>query len=156
MGSFEHALHTTSENTDPPASPANLRNPSSSAIHTYSTHAEDYELRNTIGCGSSAVVYLANYKLLKEQLCIKQIDLDRFERNQIDELRREIQVMSLCRHTNVLPIKASFVHDAKLWIVMPFLAAGKSHFVFLCRESRRGGYLLSFRFMFRHYEERTS
>ena len=81
-------------------------------------------LKNVVGHGSSAIVYLADYKPSHEVLCIKQIDLDQFERNQIDELRREIQVMSLCRHTNVLPIKASFVHGSKLWIVMPFLASG--------------------------------
>ncbi|KGG51364.1 hypothetical protein DI09_37p10 [Mitosporidium daphniae] len=52
------------------------------------------------------------------------IDLDRFERNQIDELRKEIQVMSLCRHPNLLPILTTFVHKTKLWIVTPFLSGG--------------------------------
>ncbi len=52
------------------------------------------------------------------------IDLDMFERNQIDELRREIQIMSLSKHPNLLPVYGSFVTGSKLYIVAPFLAAG--------------------------------
>lgn len=52
------------------------------------------------------------------------IDLDHFERNQIDELRREIQVMTLCKHLNLLKILASFVHKSKLWIITPYLSGG--------------------------------
>ena len=52
------------------------------------------------------------------------IDLERFERDQIDELRKEIQVMSLCRHSNLLPIYAAFVVQNKLWILTPFLRGG--------------------------------
>jgi len=41
----------------------------------------------SLGYGSSAVVYIANYKPLNKNVAIKMIDLDQFERNQIDELR---------------------------------------------------------------------
>lgn len=47
----------------------------------------DYELGKPIGFGSSAVVYIALYKPLNKNVAIKMIDLDMFERNQIDELR---------------------------------------------------------------------
>lgn len=40
-----------------------------------------------LGYGSSAVVYSAIYKPLNKRIAIKIIDLDLFERNQIDELR---------------------------------------------------------------------
>ena len=50
------------------------------------------------------------------------IDLDRFERNQIDGLRKEIQVMTLCNHENLLHVLASFVNESKLWIVTPLLS----------------------------------
>lgn len=40
-----------------------------------------------IGYGSSAVVYNAIYKPKNMRVAIKMIDLDLFERNQIDELR---------------------------------------------------------------------
>jgi serine/threonine protein kinase len=40
-----------------------------------------------IGYGSSAIVYKAIYKPLNKRMALKMIDLDKFERNQIDELR---------------------------------------------------------------------
>jgi hypothetical protein len=40
-----------------------------------------------VGYGSSAIVYSAIYKPLNKQVAVKIIELDRFERNQIDELR---------------------------------------------------------------------
>lgn len=44
-----------------------------------------------LGYGSSAIVYSAVYKPMNQRVALKMIDLDMFERNQIDELR-----VSLC------------------------------------------------------------
>ncbi|CAO3594453.1 unnamed protein product [Absidia cylindrospora] len=52
------------------------------------------------------------------------IDLDMFERNQIDELRRETALMALSKHENILPVYSSFVSGSKLYIVTPYLAGG--------------------------------
>jgi len=90
----------------------------------YSMSVSDYEIGNPIGYGSSAVVYIAKYKPLNKNVAIKMIDLDMFERNQIDELRREIQIMNLCRHPNLLTFYGSFVNGSKLYIVTPYLSAG--------------------------------
>ncbi|KAF9083467.1 hypothetical protein BGX23_011471 [Mortierella sp. AD031] len=91
---------------------------------SFSSNPEDYDIRHPIGYGSSAVVYNAYYKPLNKRVAIKVIDLDMFERNQIDELRRETQVMALCKHPNVLRVNGAFVADSKLYIVTPFLSAG--------------------------------
>lgn len=40
------------------------------------------------------MVYLATYKPTKIQVAIKMIDLDQFERNQIDELRVSLSPFS--------------------------------------------------------------
>lgn len=90
----------------------------------YGQKAEDYTLGETVGFGSSALVYSATHNATGERVAIKMIDLDRFERNQIDELRKEIQVMTLCKHENILNVLASFVDKSNLWIVTPFLKAG--------------------------------
>jgi len=97
---------------------------SSSEDVQYSMSVSDYEIGNPIGYGSSAVVYIAKYKPLNKNVAIKMIDLDMFERNQIDELRKEIQIMNLCRHPNLLPVFGSFVNGSKLYIVTPYLSAG--------------------------------
>lgn len=92
--------------------------------HVYSSNPEDFELLEPIGFGSSATVYLSLYKPKDVKVAVKVIDMDSFERNQIDELRRETQVMSLCQHPNLLQVYCSYVVDSKLHIVMPYLAAG--------------------------------
>jgi len=122
--SSSHSVHSIA------SSPAVVRNGSSGSGDSpvedvqYSMNTTDYEIGNPIGYGSSAVVYIAKYKPLNKNVAIKMIDLDQFERNQIDELRREIQNMNLCRHPNLLPVFGSFVNGSKLYIVTPYLSAG--------------------------------
>lgn len=72
---------------------------------SYSLNSDDYQVGKIIGFGSSAVVHLAVYRPNQQSVAIKLIDLDMFERNQIDELRRELQVMSLCKHDNLLSVR---------------------------------------------------
>lgn len=90
----------------------------------FSMNPEDYHVGPAVGFGSSAIVYHTVYLPANMVVAVKMIDLDHFERNQIDELRREIQVMTLCKHANLLRILASFVHRCKLWIVTPYLSGG--------------------------------
>ncbi|CEG78251.1 Putative STE/STE20/FRAY protein kinase [Rhizopus microsporus] len=85
----------------------------------------DFELKNPIGYGSSATVYSAIYKPNDKKVAIKVINLDKFERNQIDELRRETALMALSKHPNVLQVFGSFVHGPKLYIVTPYMSVGK-------------------------------
>ncbi|KAF9895604.1 hypothetical protein BX616_009280, partial [Lobosporangium transversale] len=109
-----------------PTSPVGSVAPAALGQHDdqlFSNNPEDYDIRLPIGYGSSAVVYNAYYKPLNKRVAIKVIDLDMFERNQIDELRRETQVMSLCKHPNVLRVNGAFVADSKLYIVTPYLSA---------------------------------
>ncbi|KNE62628.1 STE/STE20/FRAY protein kinase [Allomyces macrogynus ATCC 38327] len=97
------------------------------ALHeqeVYSNDMDDYEVHETIGYGASAHVVLAKYKPTGRDLAIKIVDLDRFERCQIDELRKEIQVMSLCRHPHLLPVYRSFAVGKHLHLVMPLRTAG--------------------------------
>ncbi|KAI9225130.1 hypothetical protein BC828DRAFT_435749 [Blastocladiella britannica] len=89
-----------------------------------SSRPEDYELEATVGFGSSATVYAAVYRPSRRRVAVKVMELDMFQRNQIEELRRETTVMSLCKHPNVLRVYASFVAESKLFIVTPFLSAG--------------------------------
>ncbi|KAF9988041.1 hypothetical protein BGZ65_012996 [Modicella reniformis] len=118
------SVHTTSS-IGPPSSPVgSLSTSLSLPDDSFSNNPEDYDIRQPVGYGSSAVVYNAYYKPLNKKVAIKVIDLDMFERNQIDELRRETQVMALCKHPNVLRVNGAFVKDSKLYIVTPYLSAG--------------------------------
>jgi serine/threonine protein kinase len=39
-------------------------------------------------------------------------------------MQRELQIMTLCRHKNLLPVYGAFVNGHKLFIVTPYLSAG--------------------------------
>ena len=59
---------------------------------------------------------------------MKQIDLElldiSYESKRLDGLRREIQIMKLCRHKHLLPTYQSFVDSSHLYIVMPMMSFG--------------------------------
>ncbi|KAI8344698.1 kinase-like domain-containing protein [Chlamydoabsidia padenii] len=90
----------------------------------WTINIDDFDIKEPIGYGSSAIVYNAIYLPMKKMVALKVIDLDMFERNQIDELRRETALMALSKHPNVLKVHGSFVNGSKLYIITPYLAFG--------------------------------
>lgn len=76
------------------------------------------------GYGATATVHLARYLPTNEQVAIKMVDMDMFAPRQIDELRKELQIMNLCCHDNLLPVLQSFAHESRLCIVTPIMSAG--------------------------------
>jgi serine/threonine protein kinase len=59
-----------------------------------------------------------------EHVAVKVVDLEQFEDNSIDDMRKEIAVMSTCMHKNVVSCLVSFIEETSLWLVMPILSAG--------------------------------
>ncbi len=115
-------VEIASPNASSPKSPTGTG--ASTDEPVFSMNVADYQLGSVIGFGSSAIVHMATFLPLDLQVAIKMIELDHFDRHRIDELRKEIQVMTFCKHPNLLGIHTSFVHESKLWIVTPFLAGG--------------------------------
>ena len=62
--------------------------------------------------------------MVGRSVAIKIIDLEQFQDNSIDEIRKEISVMSTCHHKNVVSCYVSFIEGTDLWLVMPILSAG--------------------------------
>ncbi|KAI9246389.1 kinase-like domain-containing protein [Helicostylum pulchrum] len=125
------SLHPSSTTNQAPMTPISRTSTNNStrfnfeeAEPGFSSNPEDFEIKNPIGYGSSAVVYKAIYKPRNTRVAVKMIDLDLFERNQIDELRRETALMALSKHPNVLKVHGSFVSGSKLYIATPYLSGG--------------------------------
>ncbi|XP_009105705.1 serine/threonine-protein kinase BLUS1 isoform X2 [Brassica rapa] len=86
-------------------------------------YAKDYELFEEVGEGVSATVYRARCIALNENVAIKIMDLEKC-RNDLDTIRKEVHIMSLIDHPNLLKAHCSFIDRNSLWIVMPYMSGG--------------------------------
>ncbi|KAG2253819.1 hypothetical protein Bca52824_083955 [Brassica carinata] len=86
-------------------------------------YAKDYELYEEVGEGVSATVYRARCIALNENVAIKIMDLEKC-RNDLDTIRKEVHIMSLIDHPNLLKAHCSFIDRNSLWIVMPYMSGG--------------------------------
>ncbi|BBN19460.1 serine/threonine-protein kinase OSR1/STK39 [Marchantia polymorpha subsp. ruderalis] len=90
---------------------------------SYPVTAADYKILEEVGQGVSATVYRAQCTPFNETVAIKSLDLEKCISN-LDEIRKEAQMMSLIAHPNVVKAYCSFVVDRSLWVVMPYMAGG--------------------------------
>lgn len=77
-----------------------------------------------------ACVYAAHHIPTNSIVAVKKVDLEHSElldSDRLDGLRREIQIMKLCRHEHLLPIYQSFTVRSALYIVMPIMSGGKDN-----------------------------
>ncbi|KAL6641319.1 hypothetical protein ACP70R_019500 [Stipagrostis hirtigluma subsp. patula] len=89
----------------------------------FTVKPSDYRLLEEVGYGAHAVVYRAVFLPRNEVVAVKCLDLDQLNNN-IDEIQREAQIMSLIDHPNVIRAYCSFVVEHSLWVIMPFMTEG--------------------------------
>lgn len=114
--------NSTGSNSSSPMSKRQQHN-----IVSYSSKADDYDVLRTIGAGATASVYSAVYKPNQSVIAIKTVNLEEIglDDSRLEALRKEIQIMTLCRHPHLLEVYQSFVHSSQLYIVTPIMSAGK-------------------------------
>ncbi|PKI37653.1 hypothetical protein CRG98_041946 [Punica granatum] len=76
-----------------------------------------------IGRGSFGDVYKAFDKELNKEVAIKVIDLEESE-DDIEDIQKEISVLSQCRSQYITAYYGSYLHQTKLWIIMEYMAGG--------------------------------
>mmetsp|Transcript_527 Transcript_527/g.794 ORF Transcript_527/g.794 Transcript_527/m.794 type:complete len:367 (+) Transcript_527:36-1136(+) len=111
-------------------------------------------LKETIGEGSSGVVWRAVDKRDNAPCAVKISSMDEYE-----NLKKEIGIHALTRHENIVQYRETFVVKNELWIVMELMSGGcltdtlgrfvhwhEPHIAFVCKNVLQG---LSF--MHRHH-----
>ncbi|XBH88652.1 hypothetical protein VPH35_075915 [Triticum aestivum] len=93
------------------------------AAPEFTLSAGDYRLMEEVGFGANAVVYRAIFLPANCTIAVKCLDLDRVNSN-LDDVRKEAQIMKSIDHPNVIKAYCSFVVDHNLWVIMPFMAEG--------------------------------
>lgn len=89
--------------------------------------ASGYALALPIGYGAFATVYKGIVQQgphKGSEVAIKVVDLDSLEGTTFDDIRRELQIMRLCTHPNVISYFVAFPVESKIWLVMPLITGG--------------------------------
>lgn len=60
----------------------------------------------------------------EEKVAIKIIELEHFQDKNLEEIRKEIQIMKLSSHQNILNYYACFISETQLWMIMPIMECG--------------------------------
>ncbi|XP_058779617.1 uncharacterized protein LOC131653481 isoform X3 [Vicia villosa] len=76
-----------------------------------------------IGQGSFGDVYKGFDRELNKEVAIKVIDLEESE-DDIDDIQKEVSVLSQCRCPYITEYYGSFLNQTKLWIIMEYMAGG--------------------------------
>ncbi|MBW8839678.1 MAG: protein kinase, partial [Gemmatimonadetes bacterium] len=80
----------------------------------------DYELRDLLGAGGFAEVYLAWDLKLKREVAIKTLRSELANADGVgDRFRREAEAIAQLRHPNIVPVYAVAESDGVAWFVMP-------------------------------------
>mmetsp|Transcript_19059 Transcript_19059/g.24703 ORF Transcript_19059/g.24703 Transcript_19059/m.24703 type:complete len:478 (+) Transcript_19059:78-1511(+) len=87
--------------------------------------ASAYKMKQLIGHGAFAKVYVAEIRGDSKRVAIKVMDLDLIA-VEITEISKEVQMMRMCAHPNVLCCYSNFVHNSELHLVMPLMEKGSS------------------------------
>ena len=87
-------------------------------VHTF------YELKQDLGKGKFGVVKLAVCKETGEQVAIKIIKKRDVPLTELELQKREIEVLKLCQHPNIIRLIDTFETNENFFIVLEYLRGG--------------------------------
>ncbi|XP_003724832.1 serine/threonine-protein kinase SIK2 [Strongylocentrotus purpuratus] len=84
-----------------------------------------YDIDRTIGKGNFAVVKLAKHRITKSQVAIKIIDKSRLDESNLKKVYREVQIMKMLSHPNVIKLYQVMETKSMLYLVTEYASNGE-------------------------------
>ncbi|XP_071484409.1 serine/threonine-protein kinase SIK1-like [Diadema antillarum] len=84
-----------------------------------------YDIDRTIGKGNFAVVKLAQHRITKSQVAIKIIDKSRLDDSNLEKVYREVQIMKMLSHPNVIKLYQVMETKSMLYLVTEYANNGE-------------------------------
>lgn len=83
-----------------------------------------YELKGTLGKGKFGLVKLAIHKKTGRKVAIKCIRKKDMQPHELELQKREIEVLKICQHPNVIRLLDVFENPDQIFIVIEHMAGG--------------------------------
>ncbi|KAK6294939.1 hypothetical protein J4Q44_G00341650 [Coregonus suidteri] len=122
-----HTSHTDGRNevtTRPGRSGARCRNSIASCTDEQ-PHIGNYRLLKTIGKGNFAKVKLARHILTGREVAIKIIDKTQLNPTSLQKLFREVRIMKILNHPNIVKLFEVIETEKTLYLVMEYASGGE-------------------------------
>jgi MAP/microtubule affinity-regulating kinase len=94
-----------------------------------------YKLLKTIGKGNFARVMLAKHMLTNSEVAIKIIDKTQLNPNSLEKLFREVSIMKILQHPNIVKLYEVIETDKTLYLIMEYVNNGEV-FEYLVKNGR--------------------
>ncbi|XP_032380651.1 MAP/microtubule affinity-regulating kinase 3a isoform X3 [Etheostoma spectabile] len=122
-----HSLHTSHSNGRQEIGTRSAR----TGVRTRSSeepqqpHVGNYRLLKTIGKGNFAKVKLARHILTGREVAIKIIDKTQLNPNSLQKLFREVRIMKILNHPNIVKLFEVIETERTLYLVMEYASGGE-------------------------------
>ena len=87
----------------------------------YSNVFDFYNLDKTLGKGQFGLVKLATHKKTKQQVAVKQVKKKNMTHIEVFQQRREIEVLKMCQHPNIISLIDIFENVDYYYIVLDYM-----------------------------------
>ncbi|KAF7200931.1 transcript variant X1 [Nothobranchius furzeri] len=123
-GSFHTSSHTIGrQELSARSSRTGMR--SRSSDEPQPPHVGNYRLLKTIGKGNFAKVKLARHILTGREVAIKIIDKTQLNPNSLQKLFREVRIMKILNHPNIVKLFEVIETERTLYLVMEYASGGE-------------------------------
>ncbi|KAM4714413.1 serine/threonine-protein kinase MARK2 isoform 9-T10 [Anableps anableps] len=100
-------------------------NSGSTATSDEQPHIGNYRLLKTIGKGNFAKVKLARHVLTSKEVAVKIIDKTQLNSSSLQKLYREVRIMKMLNHPNIVKLFEVIETEKTLYLVMEYASGGE-------------------------------